>query len=56
LQTYEPTTHLGVGTNCFEWKVPLKDCMITAGKYAEAWTHYDVNPSPSDVVIGTPLK
>lgn len=56
LQTYEPTTHLGVGTNCVEWKVPLKDCMITAGKYAEAWTHYDVNPSPSDAVIGTPLK
>jgi hypothetical protein len=39
-----------------EWKVPIDDCMVTSGKYAEAWTHYETQPSPSDVAKGVRVK
>jgi hypothetical protein len=56
LADYDTGTHLGVGSDFVEWKVPIKDCMITSGRYAEAWTHYDVKPAPSDVVKGVRLE
>lgn len=56
LYDYDPATHVGVGAEFVEWKVPIDDCMVTSGKYAEAWTHYETQPSPSDVAKGVRVK
>ena len=47
LHSYD-SSYVGVGQDFVEWKVPIKDCMITSGKYASAWTHYNSQPYPSD--------
>ena len=56
LEDYEPATHLGIGADFVEWKIPIDDCMMTSGKYAEAWTHYESLPDVSDAVMGTRIK
>lgn len=55
-KNYDVSTNLAVGPDFVEWRIPIQDCMVTSGRFAEAWSGYDTNPSPSVVLKGVPLK
>jgi hypothetical protein len=54
---YYDASYLGVGADFVEWKVGITDCMVTSGKFAEAWSHYSYEGyGVSDSVVGPPLR